>query len=310
MDIIFYLNWFIVLVSIILIFLFKPLKLKKTVYPIYFIFFVITFFCYLSTLMGSKILIINLLGGIWTFTAFGLVLIHSSLSLGNKKTTIFFIIALTFGLISELLAVKYGYLGRYYYNPELRPLFFGLVPVMTVISWATIIYMAFTFSNLILEASGIQKPDLKGNKLHCLILLILLSSISGFVAANLDMLLDPVVVASNGWFWIDGGSYFGIPIKNFIGWFFVTFAAIFVFKLYESFKSKNDGSLTKSSLFTNLSMIVLYIMYFFIYGISAFQMGKVEYILIGAATMGPFVLISLFIVMMDFKKPKRSEKLG
>ncbi len=300
MDIISYLNWLIVLVAIILIFLFKPLKLKKTVYPIFFIFLLVTFFCYIYSLMGAKILIINLLGALWTFTAFGLVLIHSSLYLGKKKTTIFFIIALTFGLVSELMGVKYGYLGRYYYNPELTPFFFGLVPVMTVISWATIIYIAFAVSNLILKVSGIQKPDIKGNKLHCLVLLILLSSISGFVAANLDMLLDPVVVANHGWFWIDGGPYFGIPISNFVGWFVVTFTATFVYRLYESFKSKKDGSLTKSSLFTTLSIIVLYVMYFLIYGISAFQMGNQEYILIGAATTGPFILIMLLFTLIDF----------
>ncbi|ADZ09135.1 protein of unknown function DUF422 [Methanobacterium lacus] len=303
MDILLYLNWFIVLVSIILIFLFKPTKLKKTVYPMYFAFFVVTFFCYLFTLMGSKVLIINMLGALWTYTAFGLVLIHSSLSLGNRKTIVFFIIALIIGLVSELLAVKYGYLGRYYYNPELRPFFFGMVPIMSVFSWATIIYLSYTISNLMLKA-GIKKPDLKGNKLHWLILIILLSSISGFVATSIDMILDPVVVAGQGWIWIDGGPYYGIPINNFVGWFFVTFIATFLFRLYESVKPKNDGSLTKGSFFTTLSMILLFVMYFFIYAVSAFKMGSPEYILIGVTTMGPLILITLLITVLKFSGKK------
>ncbi|UTB33079.1 MAG: carotenoid biosynthesis protein [Methanobacterium sp. ERen5] len=299
MDILLYLNWFIVLVSIILIFLFKPTKLKKTVYPMYFTFFVVTFFCQLFTLMGSKVLIINILGALWTYTAFGLVLIHSSLSLGNRKTIVFFIIALIIGLVSELLAVKYGYMGRYYYNPKLTPFFFGMVPIMSVFSWATIIYLSYTFANLILKA-GIKKPNLNGNKFHWLILIILLSSVSGFVATNIDMILDPVVVASHGWFWIDGGPYYGIPISNFVGWFFVAFIATFMFRLYESVKPKTDGSLTKSSFFTTLSMILLFIMYFIIYGISAFYMGRPEYILIGATTMGPLILITILITVLQF----------
>ncbi len=303
MDILLYLNWFIVLVSIILIFLFKPTKLKKTVYPLYFAFFVVTFFCYLFTLMGSTVLIINMLGALWTYTAFGLVLIHSSLSLGNRKTIVFFIIALIIGLVSELLAVKYGYLGRYYYNPELRPFFFGMVPIMSVFSWATIIYLSYTFSNLMLKA-GIKKPDLKGNKLHWLILIILLSSISGFVATSIDMILDPVVVAGQGWIWIDGGPYYGIPINNFVGWFFVTFIATFLFRLYESVKPKTDGSLTKGSFFTTLSMILLFVMYFFIYAVSAFKMGSPEYVLIGATTMGPLILITLLITVLQFSGKK------
>lgn len=303
MDILLYLNWFIVLVSIILIFLFKPTKLKKTVYPLYFAFFVVTFFCYLLTLMGSTVLIINLLGSFWTYTAFGLVLIHSSLSLGNRKTIVFFIIALIVGLISELLAVKYGYLGRYYYNPGLRPFFFGMVPVMSVFSWATIIYLSYTFSNFMLKA-GIKKPDLKGNKFHWFILIVLLSSISGLVATNIDMILDPVVVAGQGWIWVDGGPYYGIPINNFVGWFFVTFIATFLFRLYESVKPKTDGSLTKSSFFTTLSMILLFVMYFCIYAVSASKMGSPEYILIGAATMGPLILITLLIAVLQFSGKK------
>jgi len=305
MNILLYINWLIILVSIILIFLFKPLKLKKTVYPIYFTFFLITFLSYIYTLMGSTILIINILGSLWTYTAFGLVLIHSSLSLGKKKTAIFFIIAILFGLVSELLSVKYGYLGRYYYNPQLEPFFFGLVPVMAVISWATIIYLSYTLSNLILKA-GTKKLDIKRSKVHCLVLMIILSSISGFLAVNLDMILDPIVVANHGWFWVDGGAYFGIPISNFVGWFFVTFAATFIFRLYGFIKPKKDGSLTKSSVFTTSSMIILYIMYFLIYGISAILMTDQQYLLIGATTMGPFILITILILIINSRKNKKS----
>ncbi len=301
MDIIFYLNWLILLIAIILIFVRKPLQIKKTVYPIYFAFLIITFLCYLYSLIGTNIVLFELLGSLWTYTAFAVVLLHSSIFLGKKKSVIFFIIALAFGLISELILVKYGWLvGHYYYNPTLRPFVFGLVPIMTVVSWATIIYISYTFANMILKGFGSQKPNINQNKLYMIILLILLSAISGLVAANLDMLLDPVVVLTNGWIWVNGGPYFGVPIGNFVGWFIVAFAATLIYRFYELFKKDKNGSLPKKSLFTTSSIIILYFMYFCIYGVTAFLMGKQVYILIGATTMGPFILITTLIISIKF----------
>ena len=301
MDIIFYLNWLIVVVSIILILFMKPLAIKKTIFPIYFVFLMITFLSYIYTLLGTNIAIFQLLGSLWTYTAFAIVILHASLFLGKKKTVIFFVIALAFGLFSELLQVKYGLLvGQYYYNPVLSPFIFGLVPVMTVVSWATIIYISYTFATMILKGFGTQKPNIKQNKLFMILLLILLSAISGLVAANLDMLLDPVVVFTHGWIWVNGGQYFGIPIGNFVGWFIVASSATLVYRLYELFQKDRDGSLPKKSLLTTSSIIILYLMYFIIYGLSAFLIGKQVYILIGVTTMGPFILITTLIISIKF----------
>jgi uncharacterized membrane protein len=300
MEITFY-SWLIVIVAILLIFLAKPFQLKKTIFPIYLVFLIITFFSYLYSIIGTHVAIFDLLGSLWTFTAFGLVLIHSSLSLGNKKTGIFFITAFAFALGSELIGVKYGWIfGHYYYNPINSPFIFGLVPIINVISWLPIIYISYTFANLILEGFGSQKPYIKQSKMLYVILIILLSSIGGLVAVNLDMLLDPVVVSTQGWFWIGGGPFFGVPISNFVGWFFVAFSAIFIFRLYESFKKERDGSLPEKSLLITSSITILYSMYFFIYGFIAFLMGNQALILIGVTTMGPFILITTLITAIDF----------
>jgi uncharacterized membrane protein len=301
MDIVFYLSWLIVVLAVALIIMLKPLQLKKTVYPIYFLFLLLVFFCYLYTLAGSKFVIINFIGTLLPFITLSLVIIHSSLTLGKKKTSIFFISAFIFALISESIGVKYGLIfGHYYYNPLLAPFFFGLVPIMIVVSWLPFIYISYTFANMILKGFGSQKPNIKQNKLFMIVLLFLLSAISGLVAVNLDMLLDPVVVSTQGWFWIGGGPYFGVPISNFVGWFLVTFVFTFIFRLYESFKKVNDRSLPKVSLFMSSSIIILYLIYFIIYGFIAFLMGNQVYILIGATTMGPFIIITTLITVIDF----------
>ena len=38
-----------------------------------------------------------------------------------------------------------------------------------------------------------------------------------------DLSLDPLrATVENRWIWISGGSYFGVPLGNFVGWFMVT----------------------------------------------------------------------------------------
>lgn len=311
MDItIFYLSWLIVVLAIVLIFVLKPVQLKKTVYPVYFIILLLTFFCYLYSILGTKVIIIDFLGSLLPFFALSLVIIHSSLTLEKKKTSIFFIAAFFFALFSESVGVKYGLIfGHYYYNPALTPFFFGLVPVMNVVSWLPVIYMSYTFANMILNGFGSPKPNIKQNKLYMLILLVLLSAISGLVATNLDMLVDPVVVSTQGWFWIGGGPYFGVPISNFIGWFMVTFVFTFLFRLYESFKKVNDLSKPINSLLISSSIIILYLIYFIIYGFIAILMGNQAYVLVGTTTMGPFIIIlTLATVTEFFKKNKRMSK--
>ncbi len=308
METIFYFNWLIVVLAVALIIILRPLQLKRPIYPIYFTFLLLTFICYLYSLLGTKVAIIDFLGSLLPFVALSLVIIHSSLTLGKKKTSIFFIAAFILALGSESIGVKYGLIfGHYYYNPILTPFFFGLVPVMNVVSWLPIIYISYTFANMILNGFGGQKPNIKQNKSFMITLLILLSAISGLVAANLDMLLDPVVVSTQGWFWIGGGPYFGVPISNFVGWFMVTFIFTFVFRLYESFKKINNGSLPKVSFLMSSSIIILYFIYFIIYGFIAFLMGNQTYILIGATTMGPFILITTLITVIEFLGKKKKK---
>jgi putative membrane protein len=41
--------------------------------------------------------------------------------------------------------------------------------------------------------------------------------------ALIDLLIDPVAInPMKLWIWIDNGWYYGIPIINFFGWFFVS----------------------------------------------------------------------------------------
>jgi len=256
-----------------------------------------------SYLIPSPIL--SLIGSFYMWLAFGFVLLHSSKVLGNKKTLLLFTIALIFGFAFEAIGVKYGGLFGmpYYYN--LPTFFFGLVPISTPISWSIIIYFSYWIANLFLFGFGGEKPRKTDNALYFWGLIILLSGIGGFIAVNLDMILDPVAVAPQiaGWVWTGGGPYFGIPIGNFIGWFLVSAVAILIFRYYEAISSETNPKYGLD-IYLNLYIILIYFIYLLENAVRALTLGKIEYVLIGATTMMPFILISLLILILKMNTKK------
>lgn len=47
---------------------------------------------------------------------------------------------------------------------------------------------------------------------------------AGLFAVNMDAMIDPVAVANNLWQWLNPSIYvIGVPIYNWVGWFFLVF---------------------------------------------------------------------------------------
>ncbi len=63
--------------------------------------------------------------------------------------------------------------------------------------------------------------------------------LAAFLMMYLDIIIDPVALRGDKWFlgkiyyYPDGGSYFGITIANFLGWYFVCFVILRLFVLLE-----------------------------------------------------------------------------
>jgi len=292
----------LILTSIILIIIFNK-KLNLDLEKYIKLFFILFLVCAVSSIVSTLNLNIIFLGYIGSFVgyfAFGLVLLHSSKELGIKKTSLFFFIMLLFGLFSEVIGVKYGLIFGSYYYTYASKFFFGIVPLMTPITWAILIYVSYTITNLFLYKFGGEKPNKKDKFWYLIALIVLLSSIDGLIAVNMDMILDPISVSKQSWVWIGGGPYFGIPLSNFIGWFFVTFSATFIFRFSESFSYNNNFTKNKT---INYSFYVfsIYLMYFLIDIVKSIKIDRLEYVLIGITTMGPFIII---LVLMYFIKVK------
>ena len=119
----------------------------------------------------------------------------------RRDRTALALVALT-GFAVEVLGAHTGFpFGRYAYTQALQPQLFG-VPVVMSLAWMALVAYA---------------ADLAG-RLH-------LPAWPAAVAAALwttatDLVIDPLATTRFGyWTWAHGGSYYGIPFVNFVGWF-------------------------------------------------------------------------------------------
>jgi uncharacterized membrane protein len=110
------------------------------------------------------------------------------------------------GFIAEYFGVSYGFLfGRYVYTGTLQPLLLG-VPLVMACAW--MILFAYVKQMLL---------PFKLSKLTEM-------TISGVWMVAIDLLIDPLAANRLGyWRWIDTGAYYGVPARNFLGWFLVSF---------------------------------------------------------------------------------------
>jgi uncharacterized membrane protein len=293
----------IILITIILTIFAKQLHLNKEKGMKFLFFLLILTIISLIISYYNYSVNIFIIGSLYMYVAFAFIIMHSSKVLGNKKTFLFIAISALFSLTAEILGVKYGWIfGNYYYTGT--GLLFNLVPLLLPISWAVIVYISYTITNLFLYGFGGEKPRYNHHLLFLVGFLVLLSAIDGLIAMNLDMIMDPVAVSPliQQWVWIDGGPYFGIPISNFLGWFAVTFTITLLFRLYESFTFKKESSTPNLKLYAYAP--ALYFLYFLQQSAQAVTLNYMGYVLIAATCMMPFIIIPLMLYMVIFLNSK------
>jgi len=258
------------------------------------------------TLYGRGSGILGTFGGYYMPLGFAFVILQLYNTLKLRKAVVFIAITWTFGLMSEWLGASYGLVfGHYHYN--IAPFYFGSVPLMTPFSWVIIIYFSYGVTNLLYSSLGGFRFGFKRYAVPMTLITIpaVLASIDATVATNLDLLLDPVSVAPGvaGWVWVGGGPFFGVPISNFIGWFLVTFLAMFIFRAYQNAEHPTAPTLPE----TDFRAPMMYFAYLLVQSGLAIGIGRSEFVLIGVGAMSPFLLFSL---LCWIRKVTRIEPAG
>jgi len=117
------------------------------------------------------------------------------------------------GFLLEVLGVRLAVpFGAYTYTDALHPQLFD-VPLVIAFAWMVLI--------------AYVKQMLLGLKLSFWLELVIASA---WMTA-IDLLIDPLAANKLGfWQWMGSGSYYGIPLNNFAGWFLTSLIIFSIFR--------------------------------------------------------------------------------
>lgn len=168
------------------------------------------------------------------------VLIHGARAYRSRGILVFVSISLLVGYIAEALGVHTGFpFGPYHFTDGMGPKLFE-VPILMGPAYVGMGYISWTVARVIVAPANTQS-DLAGLRV------ITLPLAASFVMVAWDIAIDPVLSTfAHYWTWTRGGSFFGVPITNFLGWYATNYLIYQFFALYLR-KRPSTSSFTKQN---------------------------------------------------------------
>jgi putative membrane protein len=150
--------------------------------------------------------------------------VHASMVYRIRGMLVFTLFCAGAATICESLSLRTGFpFGHYFFTGLMGPKIFDL-PVLLVMAYLGIGYCSWMLAVLIL---GHRDKPLKGASVVALPLL------ASAIMMAWDLSMDAIWSnLDHAWIWLDGGSYFGVPISNFLGWYLTAYLFHQAFALY------------------------------------------------------------------------------
>ncbi len=168
------------------------------------------------------------------FLAFAFSLLHGGRRYGWRSTLVFLIISTAVSNILEISSITNGFpFGHYHYTNVVGPLI-GLVPVTLSFAYFSTGYLAWVLSTVLL--GDVRKES-------SALTTFAVPFIAGFIMVAWDLGIDPTwATIQHGWIWEQGGGYFGVPITNFLGWFFTSYVFFQLFAVFLRFRRSGQDA--------------------------------------------------------------------
>ncbi len=150
--------------------------------------------------------------------AVAFALIHGALRYRWSGVVTFLVMCLVVSNILENTSILTGFpFGHYYYT--VGPKLF-LVPLLIGPAYFSTGYLAWVLATVLI---GEVRP--KGSWFTT----FAVPFIASFIMVAWDLSMDPTSsTIQHIWIWEQGGGYFGVPLTNFLGWFFFQLFALFL----------------------------------------------------------------------------------
>jgi putative membrane protein len=214
---------------------------------------------------------------------FAFAVLHASQTVGWRPALLLLFLTVTVSLFFESVGVLTGWIyGSYYYTSVLGPRLLGLVPYSVPVVWFTIAYPSYVIAEWLVPVQwGLCQRRLA------------VATMGALVMTVTDVILDPIMVAAGCWVWNADGTFFGVPVQNYFGWFITTFTILILFLWLGKLRSKHP--LGGSILFDRLVVVGHIINGFAAVG-TALYMGLKGTALTGLFIIGLWLAVTLCVM--------------
>src|SRR6266852_7470750 len=157
------------------------------------------------------------------------VLLHGAMRYKWGGIITFVVISLVVSNLLENSSILTGFpFGHYHYTDFLGPKLF-LVPLLIGPAYIGNGYLAWVLATALV---GDVRPKASA------FMTFAVPFIASFMMVAWDLSMDPTnSTIRQGWIWEQGGGYFGVPLTNYLGWFFTVYVFYQLFALYLRFRT-------------------------------------------------------------------------
>ena len=151
-------------------------------------------------------------------------LVHSSILYRVRGMLVFSGFCMGIGGICECLSLRTGFpFGHYFFTDLMGPKILQ-VPILLVLAYLGIGYCSWVLGVVLLGYRS-KPPTVPG--------MFALACVAGFIMMAWDLSMDAIwSTLDRAWVWRDGGIFFGVPLSNFVGWYFAAFLFYLAFAIY------------------------------------------------------------------------------
>jgi uncharacterized membrane protein len=151
-------------------------------------------------------------------------LVHGCILYRVRGMFAFCVICLGSGSILESLSLRIGFpFGHYSFTDFMGPKILQL-PILLVLAYLGIGYCCWVLSLLTLGYRNKSLTLTRG---------LMSSLLASFTMVAWDCSMEAIwSTVDRAWIWRDGGFFFGVPLSNFLGWYFTAFLFYQGFALY------------------------------------------------------------------------------
>jgi uncharacterized membrane protein len=223
--------------------------------------------------------------------------------MGWRRTVVFTTLAYCIAWACEWSSIHNGFpFGLYFYIETTRnqELWVAGVPFMDSLSFTFLSYVSFEVATFL--RSPVLRTRFAVATTHSLAIRRSwsVSILAAILMTFLDIVIDPVALQGERWFlgklyfYPDGGSYFGVTIANFVGWFVICLLILRTYLFVEARLFPPLERVARTFPFQSLAPAGLY------FGILAFNVTVTFWI--GERTMGwasTFIAASLALLVIQ-----------